>query len=81
MELRTPNFVPRLASSRQWTALPADLIISLKKIFDDEFKSDARFGDFVIEGRIYGEELIVRAGFLEKGRLKQVNFEASMDLR
>src|SRR5690606_27131514 len=36
-------------------------------------------GKFVIEGRIYPEELLFRAGYLEKGRLLQTNFEVSLD--
>lgn len=77
---RSMNLVPRLPSSKKWTGLPAELIVNLENVFKEEFKPEAQYGEFLIEGRIYPEELILRVGYLEKGRLKQVNFEASIDL-
>lgn len=77
---RSSNLTPRLATSHQWTELPAELLTNLKKVFVEQFKPEAQHGEFLFEGRIYPDELVVRAGYLEAGRLKQVNFEASMDL-
>lgn len=77
---RSINLVPRLASSRKWTGLPTEFLLNLQNVFKEEFKHEAQHGDFLFEGRIYPEELILRVGYLEKGRLKQVNFEASIDL-
>ena len=77
---RSSNLTPRAATSKQWSDLPAELIRDLMKIFTSQFKAEAARGEFMIEGRIYPEELVMRAGFLEKGRLAQINFEASMDL-
>ena len=72
---------PRFSISKTWTNLPADFVSNVKTVFTDEFKSEALKGEFVVDGRIYPDELLVRLGYLEKGRLKQVNFEASMDLK
>ena len=72
---------PRFSISKTWTNLPADFVSKVKMVFTDEFKSEALKGEFVVDGRIYPDELLVRLGYLEKGRLKQVNFEASMDLK
>src|SRR5690606_11832643 len=36
-------------------------------------------GEILVEGRIYAEELLLRVGYLEKGRLAQANFEVSLD--
>ncbi len=68
---------PRLATSIKWTALPTEFADKVRKVFSDNFKVEAAAGRFVVEGRIYPEEIIVRIGYLENGRLKQVNFEAS----
>lgn len=81
MELKSSNLTPRLASSRQWTALPAELLKNILGIFNSQFKAEAQRGEFLIDGRIYSDELVMRVGYLEKGRLKQVNFESSMDLK
>jgi hypothetical protein len=63
-----------------WTPIPADFAEQIKKVFTQQFKREAQLGEFLIEGCIYSEEVVLRIGYLEKGRLKQVNFEASMDL-
>jgi hypothetical protein len=36
-------------------------------------------GEFRLDGRIYPEEILLRVGYLEKGRLTQANFETSID--
>lgn len=68
---------PRLASSQKWTGLPAEFADKVRKVFADNFKVEAEAGEFLVEGRIYAEEILIRIGYLEKGRLKQINFEAS----
>lgn len=68
---------PRLATSIKWTELPSEFADKVRKVFADNFKTEAAAGRFIVEGRIYPEEIIVRIGYLENGRLKQVNFEAS----
>lgn len=70
---------PRLSSSKSWTDLPAEFTAKVQTVFLNQFKHEAAQGEFLIEGRIYPEEIVLRAGYLEKGRLKQINFEASMD--
>ena len=74
------NLTPRLANSKQWTELPPDLAASVKKVFEDQFVHEASQGEFFVEGRIYSEEFVIRLGYLQRGRLAQINFEASMDL-
>jgi hypothetical protein len=56
-------------------------LVNLQSIFRNQFKAEAKRGEFVVEGRIYPQELVMRVGYLENGRLKQVNFEASVDLK
>lgn len=68
---------PRLSTSLKWTALPSEFADKVRKVFADNFKVEAEAGEFLVEGRIYPEEILMRIGYLEKGRLKQVNFEAS----
>ena len=69
---------PRLTNSKKWTAIPQDYIQQIKDVFSEEFSQFLDGADLLIEGRIYPEEILLRVGFLEKGRLKQNNFEVSM---
>ncbi len=74
------NFKPRLPTSQTWTELPTDFTGKVQSVFAQEFPVELRSGEFLVEGRIYAAEMVIRLGFLEKGRLKQINFEASVDL-
>jgi hypothetical protein len=73
-------FIPRLASSKQWTDLPKEFTDKICQIFNDQFKIEVQHGSFLVEGRIYPQEIVIRLGYLEGGRLKQINFEASLDI-
>lgn len=70
---------PRLESSKKFTALPAELVAQVKDVFAESFSKDAGEGKFLIEGRIYPKEILFRAGFLESGRIRQFNFEVSLE--
>lgn len=69
---------PRLPTSTQWTALPAEFLDKVKEVFANQFPDEADVGEFVAEGQIYPQEIVFRIGHLERGRLKQMNFEASV---
>lgn len=70
---------PRLKTSKKWTAFPADFVDQITQVFKDEFKAHLTNTKVIVEGRIYPEEVLLRVGCLEMGRLKQNNFEISMD--
>lgn len=70
---------PRLKSSKKWTSFPKDYLKQMQNIFKENFSQYLDKGDLIIEGRIYPEEITLRVGFLEKGRLAQANFEVSMN--
>ena len=70
---------PRLKTSKKWTAFPADYVSQITQVFQDVFGKHLNKAKLVVEGRIYSEEVLLRVGFLEKGRLKQNNFEVSMN--
>lgn len=70
---------PRLKSSKKWTAFPADYLEQIRSLFLENFKAPLGEGELVIEGRIYTNEIMLRVGYLEKGRLAQSNFEVSVD--
>lgn len=70
---------PRLATSGKWTSLPKELQAQIKDIFSENFADAAQLGKFVVEGRIYSKELMLRVGYLENGRIRQANFEVSLD--
>ena len=69
---------PRLPSSLKWTPVPSDFDAKVISVFTDQFPSEADAGEFVAEGRLYAEEILLRVGYLEKGRLRQLNFETSI---
>ncbi len=70
---------PRLPSSKKWTAVPAELCTQIRDVFAENFAEQRALGTFLVEGRFYSNELLLRLGFLPKGRLRQANFEVSID--
>lgn len=70
---------PRNPASKNWTALPLEFREKAAQVFNQNFKAEAEQGEFFVEGRIYPNEIVMRAGFIEKDRLKQTNFEVSME--
>lgn len=70
---------PRLQTSKKYTSLPADFITQVSEVFNEGFGAHLKNAKLIIEGRIYAEEILLRVGVLEKGRLAQANFEVSID--
>lgn len=69
---------PRLKTSKKWTTFPTDYISQIEDVFKQAFGEKLRAFKMLIEGRIYTDEILLRVGLLEKGRLMQANFEVSM---
>lgn len=69
---------PRLKTSKKWTAFPQEYLKQIEDAFRESFKDHLKSSQLILEGRIYSEEILLRVGLLEKGRLKQANFEVSM---
>ncbi len=69
----------RLEKSKKWSSLPEELLIQIKDIFTETFSSQLGESKVISEGRIYSSEILFRIGIGSKDRLKQHNFEASMD--
>jgi len=70
---------PRLATSVKWTPFPAEFLEKIEEVLNNGFPLEAKRGRFLAEGRIYPNEILMRIGYLENGRLRQVNFEASVE--
>ena len=70
--------IPRLKTSKKWTHFPKEYIAQIEEAFRQTFVDSLKNAQIVIEGRIYAEEILLRVGFLEQGRLVQSNFEVSM---
>lgn len=77
METFTMN--PRLKSSKSWTKFPKEYSDQILAVFNENFAEFLKDATLIIDGRIYSEEIVLRVGYLEKGRLLQANFEASMN--
>ncbi len=69
---------PRLTKSKKWTALPAEYLKQIETVFSEGFAAQLSGHKLIIEGRIYSEEILLRVGALENGRLSQKNFEVSI---
>lgn len=69
---------PRLKTSKKWTTFPGDYISQIEDVFKQAFGEKLKIYKMMIEGRIYTDEILLRVGLLEKGRLQQANFEVSM---
>ncbi len=70
---------PRLSSSKKWTAFPPEFIQQIETVFRENFSKELQKAQLFVEGRIYSQEILVRIGYLETGRLKQANFEVSVE--
>ena len=70
---------PRLKSSKKWTAFPPELVDQIMSAFEENFKSVLNEAEILVEGRIYPQEILLRVGLLEKGRIRQKNFEISTE--
>ncbi|WII71107.1 hypothetical protein QJS83_11610 [Bdellovibrio sp. 22V] len=70
---------PRLKSSKKWTAFPKEYSEQIQAVFRENFSQYLENAELLIEGRIYTEEIVLRVGHHEEGRLAQANFEVSMN--
>lgn len=70
---------PRNPTSQSWTSLPAEFATKATQVFAQNFKKESSEGTFAFEGRIYPREILLRASYIMKGRLKYTNFEVSLD--
>lgn len=70
---------PRLKTSKKWTGFPKDYLKQIIDACGQNFSPQAKKGKFHADGRIYPGEILLQVGYLESGRLKQANFEASIE--
>ena len=70
---------PRLKSSKKWTNLPQDVATQIQIVFEKNFQKELGGARLIVEGRLYPQEILLRVGYAEPGRLVQNNFEVSMD--
>ncbi len=70
---------PRNQTKAPWTSLPEEFAFKVLSALEEEFSKQAKIGEFVVEGKIFDSEILIRVGYLEAGRLRQMNFEASID--
>ena len=72
---------PRLKNSTQWTPYPTELCEQAMEVLTERFSEEYGLekSQFVVEGRIYKEELIGRFGLNTPEQLKQPNFEISVE--
>lgn len=71
---------PRRPDSKKWTLLPKELTQQIRSTVEEAFKTELKNHEIITEGKIYQKEVTFRIGFIEKGQLKQPNFEISFDI-
>ena len=59
--------------------MPRDYVNQVRDLVQKAYAAQMENGEVIVEGRIYPEEMLLRIGFLEHGRLRQANFEASIE--
>ncbi len=70
---------PRNQIQSSWTSIPEEFSFKVLNALEAEFAKQAKAGEFIVEGKIFDNEILIRIGYLERGRLRQINFEASVD--
>ncbi len=70
---------PRNQSKAPWTSLPEEFAFKVLSALEKDFAPQSKNGEFIVEGKIFDNEILIRIGYLEGGRIRQVNFEASFD--
>lgn len=70
---------PRLKTSKKWTSFPKEYTEQIKSVFEENFEADLDNETISVEGRIYASEVLLRVGLVQPGRLRQANFEVSLD--
>ena len=70
---------PRLKTSKKWTDFPAEYLQQIEDVFTQNFKAKLGQAHLIVQGRIYPTEIMLRVGLRQKGELKQVNFEVSIN--
>lgn len=70
---------PRLPQSKAWTALPEDFKTQVIEILGTHFQEQAPKGKFIIDGKIFKTEILMRIGFIENNVLRPIQFDLSID--
>lgn len=69
---------PRLKSSLKWTSVPDELLKQIVTVCRENFPAKAKKGKFLATGHIYAEEILFQLGYLENNRVRQLNFNVSV---
>lgn len=69
---------PRLSSSRQWTALPQELLEQIQSVFEENFRKELAGRTAEVQGRIYPQELLLRCTLPSADTLSQPGFDISI---
>lgn len=71
---------PRNEENKSFSLLPPELLETILEIFKDTFQEESTKGDFFCLGQVHQGEILLRLGYVEKGSIKQVNFDTSIDV-
>jgi len=70
---------PRLKTSLKWSPFPEELCRQIQDVMTEAFSDFDLKGEFVAEGIICPNEIVMRVGLNSKNQLRQNNFEVSME--
>ena len=71
---------PKNTNNKTYASLPTEVIRGVEKELSENFEEAARTGAFLCQIRIYRTEMILRAGYIKKGEIRQVNFDLSKEV-
>jgi hypothetical protein len=74
-----PRNKSKTPAQNPWTGLPEEFSFKVLSALEKEFTERVKKGEFIVEGKIFQDEILIRIGYIESGRLRQMNFEASID--
>ncbi len=74
-----PRNKSKTPAQNPWTGLPEEFSFKVLSALEKEFEERMKNGEFIVEGKLFEDEILIRIGYIENGRLRQMNFEASID--
>ena len=72
---------PKNANNKTYASLPIEVTKAVADELSETFEEASNKGLFLCQIRVFRTEMILRAGYIKKGEIKQVNFDVSKDVQ
>lgn len=71
---------PKNTNNKTYANLPVEVTKALSEELAETFEEAAKKGHFICFVRVYRTEMILRAGYIKEGEIKQVNFDLTKEV-